>query len=68
VQQAHNLAQALKYAACMRSHGVPAFPDPTVSGGQIDFGGTPGLGRSPQFQTAQVHCQPLLASGNGDGS
>src|ERR1700722_13377827 len=26
-------AEALQYAACMRSHGVPDFPDPTVQNG-----------------------------------
>lgn len=29
--------QALQYAACMRSHGVPNFPDPIVHDGQISF-------------------------------
>jgi hypothetical protein len=29
--------QALRYAACMRSHGVPNFPDPIVHNGTISF-------------------------------
>jgi hypothetical protein len=29
--------QALEYAACMRSHGVPNFPDPIIHGGTIGF-------------------------------
>lgn len=29
--------QALQYAACMRSHGVPNFPDPIIHGDQIGF-------------------------------
>ena len=29
------LAQALAYAHCMRSHGVPNFPDPTSAGGFV---------------------------------
>jgi hypothetical protein len=29
--------QALQYAACMRSHGVPNFPDPIIHGGTISF-------------------------------
>jgi hypothetical protein len=29
--------QALQYAACMRSHGVPNFPDPTIHNGEIGF-------------------------------
>jgi len=28
-------AQALKFSACMRSNGVPNFPDPTFSGGGV---------------------------------
>lgn len=42
-QQAQEQAQMLAFARCMRSHGVPAFPDPQpngatrlTSGGQID--------------------------------
>jgi hypothetical protein len=58
--QKHELAQALKFSACMRKHGVPDFPDPTVSNGQIVVKGKPGLGRSPQFQSAQRACQSLL--------
>jgi hypothetical protein len=29
--------QALQYAACMRSHGMPSFPDPTIHDGAIGF-------------------------------
>lgn len=29
--------QALQYTACMRSHGVPNFPDPTIHNGSIGF-------------------------------
>lgn len=36
------MAQALKYTGCMRSHGVPSFPDPKQSSGGISIGG-PGL-------------------------
>jgi hypothetical protein len=31
------VTQALQYAACMRSHGVPNFPDPIVHGDTIAF-------------------------------
>ena len=30
------LAQALAFAHCMRSHGVPNFPDPTSAGGFVE--------------------------------
>ena len=29
--------QALQYSACMRSHGVPSFPDPTIQNGSVGF-------------------------------
>ena len=41
---------AISNAECMRKHGVPNFPDPTFSGGQLN----PGLGgvnpQSPAFK------------------
>jgi hypothetical protein len=49
-------AQFLKYARCMRTHGVPSFPDPTSSGlslSDIDP-------NSPRFQAAQKACRSLL--------
>ena len=33
------MAPALKYSDCMRSHGVPSFPDPKESGQTIQIGG-----------------------------
>ena len=52
----------LKFAACMRSHGVPNFPDPTPGGGgiKIPSGVDPA---SPSFQSAQRACQKLLPGG-----
>jgi hypothetical protein len=29
--------EAFQYTACMRSHGVPNFPDPIISNGQVGF-------------------------------
>jgi hypothetical protein len=61
----------LAFAACMRTHGVPDFPDPNFSGGG-DFSGTSGSGNeppadmrpdSPQFQTAYQACKSKLPSG-----
>lgn len=53
--KAHTLA--LKYAACMRSHGVPSFPDPTFSNGNI---GQRGIDpNSPQFEAAGKACASL---------
>ena len=62
--QAQQLTQALKYAACMRSHGVTNFPDPMVVNGQIEFNGS-GIGRSPDDQSANTACQSLLSGTSG---
>jgi hypothetical protein len=62
--QTQQLSQALKYAACMRSHGVTDFPDPTVVNGQIEFSGS-GIGRSPDYQSANTACQSLLTGESG---
>jgi hypothetical protein len=54
---------ALRFAQCMRAHGVPNFPDPTPGGGiQI----TPSSGVkpfSPAFRSAQASCHDLLPGG-----
>lgn len=70
-QQAKAEESALKLSACMRSHGVPNFPDPEFhnSGStvRIRIGGTgKGAGidpNSPQFQAAQKACQSTLPKG-----
>jgi hypothetical protein len=59
-EQAKQLQTALNYAACIRSHGVPNFPDPKLhAGGGIDMEAP----NSPQFKTAQKACQHLLPGG-----
>lgn len=58
--------QFLRYSQCMRTHGVPSFPDPKFSGGgaQIQLSGIgPG---SPGFDKAQKACRSLLP-GKGAG-
>jgi hypothetical protein len=55
--------QGLKFADCMRAHGVPNFPDP-ITGGGLQF--RPGSGidpSSPAFQAAQSACSKLLPGG-----
>jgi hypothetical protein len=52
-------AAALKYATCMRSNGVPNFPDPNGQGLiQINAIGTLEPS-SPQFQKAETACKSL---------
>ena len=59
---------ALKYARCMRSHGVD-FPDPKFkSGGMMQFGG-PGLNpNDPSFKAADKACRGLMPGPKGGGS
>jgi hypothetical protein len=55
-----HLNQGLQFAACMRSHGVTNFPDPS-SGGGIDINVGSGINPfSPAFKTAQTACRKLL--------
>jgi hypothetical protein len=56
-EQAKQMQEALKYAACIRAHGMPDYPDPkAMSDGGIEMGEAPD---SPQLQTAQKACQRL---------
>jgi hypothetical protein len=51
---------AVAFSHCMRSHGVPNFPDPS-SNGALPKTSVQRLGVSgPVFQAAQRTCQPLL--------
>src|SRR5919109_739234 len=64
-QTAKAKAQALAMSRCMRSHGVPNFPDPQFQSGPgggfgIRLGG-PGINpNSPAFQAAQKACGSLF--------
>jgi hypothetical protein len=81
--QAKAQAQMLKFSACMRSHGLANFPDPTFSNGGAKLAlGAKGSGlnpNSPVFQAAQKACQSVMpgppggkgatsSSGGGAGS
>ncbi len=54
---------ALAHAQCMREHGVPNFPDPTINagGGGISQGSDAGAvdPRSPAFQNAEKICSRM---------
>ena len=59
-QQQKLKARLLAFAACMRSHGVPNYPDPTFSNGGVtqQYGGKGDLNpNSPIFQAARKTCQ-----------
>jgi hypothetical protein len=56
---------AVAYAACMRSRGVPDYPDPD-SNGLLAKGGAQQFGVSDSaFQAAQRACQDLLPATGG---
>jgi hypothetical protein len=68
VSQSANIQKALAYSRCMRSHGVPRFPDPS-SGGAIPKVRLQQLAvSSSQLQAAQNHCRYLLPNGGGGPS
>lgn len=56
---------AVGYSHCMRSHGVPNFPDPDSSG-QLPKGDAQRFGvSSSQLQAARQACQQLLPNNGG---
>jgi hypothetical protein len=57
-QRTRDEKRALRYSDCMRSHGMPSFPDPTFVNGNI---GQRGIDpNSPQFQIAQKACASVF--------
>ena len=64
------LAELDAYARCMRSHGIPDFPDPTPDshgGGGFDITTGPGSDLNqtlPIYQAANRACQALLPGGS----
>jgi len=72
-QQQHALGQLVKYAQCIRAHGVPNFPDPQLTNGGIGVPGgftfdTSGLNldqKSPTYQAAAKACQSLATHAKG---
>lgn len=72
-EQRENQAQGLKFAQCMRSHGVPTFPDPKAGGGMHteeqsgrETQGSQGVDPdSPQFKAAEQACRSLAPGGEG---
>ena len=69
-RQRQQLTDYLKFARCMRSHGVPNFPDPsTGDGGRVEFaisiskdGFNP---HSPQIIAKAFECKHVLPAGPG---
>ena len=67
-QLQQQLTDDLKFAQCMRSHGVPNMPDPTMSDGRVVF--VFGVSRdgidphSPQILAKARECQHVLPPGS----
>jgi hypothetical protein len=55
-QHQQMLSKLLQFARCMRSHGVPTFPDPDSVGLRVD----PSVNHLPHYQTAYQACKSLL--------
>jgi hypothetical protein len=62
-QTASFMDQGLKFSECMRTNGVPGFPDPKEGNGGV-FMSAGGLDtNSPQFQKAMQACRSLMPGG-----
>jgi hypothetical protein len=67
-------ANAIKYGECMRSNGVPNFPDPKVQSGAnggvgVQIGGSGIDPQSPAFKAAQQKCRSIMGlPGGGPGT
>jgi hypothetical protein len=57
-------ADYLKAAACMRSHGIPDFPDPTFQNNNVQTNIPSSLDQaSSQFKSAAAICTKLIPAG-----
>jgi hypothetical protein len=65
-QETQLQGQMLAFAACMRSHGVPTFPDPTVANGRIQVrAGQRVNANSPIVRAAFTACRSKFSGGYG---
>ena len=56
VSSASLSSQLVKYGACIRSHGIPQYPDPMQNGDSFTFMKV----NSPQFAIVQAACHNVL--------
>jgi hypothetical protein len=67
-QQANARASMLKFAQCMRDHGIKDFPDPSADG-RMQISAAPGGDLDPnsaQFKAAQQACKKYQPGGGAD--
>lgn len=68
-QQAQNTVRLLRFARCMRAHGVANFPDPNPNpNGQHSVHISGRAGSRQVFQRAVTACHPLLSGQHPGGS
>lgn len=60
------MRQAVKFAQCMRAHGVTNFPDPPASGGAFPINRAGIDQNSSTYQTAAQACQRYAPAGETD--
>ena len=63
------MGEYVRFARCMRTHGLPNFPDPAYAEGRVEFvlsasqdGFDP---HSPQVLAKAHHCESVLPRGSG---
>lgn len=62
-QVAYIGSQLLKFSQCMRSHGLPSWPDPTISSHVIGFEGiSQSVINSPAYKRAEKSCASFMSS------
>jgi hypothetical protein len=60
-----NQSQQLQFAQCMRSNGVPNYPDPSASGGTLGALSAAGIDtHSASYQAALQACKRYTPAGN----
>lgn len=63
--QAHSIQPAINFSDCMRSHGVPSFPDPTSDPHGFKESLDPSVPHSPAFLSGFRACHHLLPNPGG---
>jgi hypothetical protein len=62
-QQRQLTVDALRFAACIRTHGIPNFPDPVVTAHGMKINGIGPAPSAPQLAAAQQACRKFLPGG-----